>query len=268
MKARKQSRASPTTPSWEALEAVLGHTFGNPDLLSLALTHSSWVFETQCSNEQKHVGQDNEQLEFVGDAALGLLAAESLYRRFPKASEGELTRMRASIVSRKHLGDVGVRLGIGPWLRLGHTAEMNGSRERPSLYSNAVEALIAAIYLDGGLEAARNFVEREVLGPALPVLLATVAAAAEAPRSFNGAVGDHKTALQEWLRAAGRGQPEYRLLAESGPDHRRSFSVAVYVIGEEKTGALGAGIGSSKKQAQQEAARRALLHLSTVPGNG
>lgn len=267
MKSKKRVLAGPANPSWGDLEKVLGHTFRNPDLLTLALTHSSWVFETQGSKQQKSAGQDNEQLEFVGDAALGLLAAESLYRRFPGASEGELTRMRASVVSRRHLGEVGGRLGLGPWLRLGHTAEMNGSRERPSLCSDAMEALIAALYLDGGLEAARQFVEREVLGPALPGLLATVAAAADAPRSFNGSVGDYKTALQELLRAAGRGQPEYRLIAESGPDHLRSFSVEVHVTGEMERGSLGAGGGSSKKQAQQEAAHRALLHLSTVPGN-
>ncbi len=264
MSKSRHTLPQPAAPSLDSLQFLLGHTFRNPDLLLLAVTHSSWAAESTSGPPpaRRPAGQDNEQLEFVGDAALGLLTAEALFRRFPAATEGELTRMRASVVSRKHLGEVGARLGIGVWLRLGHTAELNGSRERPTLFSNAVEALIAALYLDGGLEAARRFVDREILGPALPGMLATLEAAVAAPRTFNGAVGDHKTALQEFLRHAGRGQPEYRLLAESGPDHRRTFQVEVRVVGESAaTAALAAAEGPSKKRAQQEAARLALLQL-------
>lgn len=268
MKTRRRTAApSPEeTAHLATLEALLEHSFQRPELLELALTHSSWAFEA--SDTKGLAGSDNERLEFVGDAVLGMLAAESLFRHFPSASEGELTRMRASVVSRQHLGEVGLRLGIGQWLRLGHTAEMNGSRARPSVFSNTIEALIAALYFDGGPETARQFVEREILGPALPGMLSTLQAAAAAPRTFNGAVGDHKTALQEHLRAAGRGQPEYRLLAETGPDHRRLFQVEVRVVGEAETMPLAAAEGLSKKKAQQEAARLALAQLSRDPARG
>jgi ribonuclease-3 len=246
----------------EELERVLGHSFRRPDLLTLALTHRSYVYDAGGSEEladRAHPARDNEQLEFVGDAALGLLAAESLCARFPASREGELTQLRASVVSRRHLGEVGARMGLGRWLRLGHTAEKNAGRTNTALFANAVEALIAALYLDGGIEVARRFVEEQVLAGALPELKAadgepgSIAIAG----TMSGAVGDHKSALQEWLQATGLGRPQYRLLGESGPDHRRVFRVEVRLEDE----ALAEAEGSTKKQAQQEAARLAMARL-------
>jgi ribonuclease III len=252
----------------EGLERLLGHTFKRPELLTLALTHRSYVYDTAAGGSGDLAGradpsQDNEQLEFMGDAALGLLAAEALCRRFPASREGELTQLRASVVSRRHLGEVGTRMGLGRWLRLGHTAEKNAGRTNAALFANAVEALIAALYLDGGIEAARRFVEDEVMAGAL----------AERPvegESVSGTVGDHKSALQELLQASGMGRPHYHLLGESGPEHRRMFRVEVRLDGDgSDPGALAEGEGSTKKRAQQEAARLAFAKLAHLKiGNG
>jgi ribonuclease-3 len=247
----------------QELERLLGHRFGRPELLTLALTHRSYVYDAGGAEEladRAHPARDNEQLEFMGDAALGLLAAESLCARFPASREGELTQLRASVVSRRHLGEVGARMGLGRWLRLGHTAEKNAGRTNTALFANTVEALIAALYLDGGIEAARRFVEEQVLAGALPE-----PKNAEGPTvvgTISSSVGDHKSALQEWLQATGQGRPQYRLLEESGPDHRRVFRVEVRL--EEE--ALAEAQGSTKKQAQQEAARLAMARLLVAAG--
>lgn len=242
----------PSTP----LEQLLGHSFTNPALLTLALTHRSHVFDgnlaAATSTDPRDPSKDNEQLEFLGDAALGLLAAEALYRRFPTHREGELTQLRASVISRKHLGAVGTRLGLAQYLVLGRTAEP--ARANPALLSNAVEALIAALYLDGGLEAARQFVEREILldviGNAAPRSLAP-------GEQFSATVGDHKSALQEMLQAQSRPRPEYRLLEATGPDHQRLFRVAVFLEAQS----IAEAEGPTKKLAQQTAARLAVAHL-------
>lgn len=250
----------------EELQQMLGHRFRRPELLTLAITHRSFVYDAAVSNgtgangadDRADPSHDNEQLEFMGDAALGLLAAESLCRRFPGSREGELTRLRASVVSRAHLGKVGTRLGLGRWLRLGHTAEKNEGRTNAALLANTVEAVIAALYLDGGIEVARRFVEDEVLEGALPELQQSLASGDR----FSGAVGDHKSALQELLQSSGRGRPQYRLLSETGPEHRRIFHVEVRLEGDETHhGALAAAEGSTKKQAQQEAARLAFVKM-------
>jgi ribonuclease-3 len=246
----------------EELEEMLGHRFKRPELLTLALTHRSYVYDAAVSDSfdlsaRADPSHDNEQLEFMGDAALGLLAAEALCRRFPASREGELTRLRASVVSRAHLGKVGTRLGLGRWLRLGHTAEKNEGRTNAALFANTVEAVIAALYLDGGIEVARRFVEEQVLDGALPELEQSLAKG----ERFSGAVGDHKSALQELLQATGMGRPQYRLLSESGPEHRRIFRVEVRLEGDDSHGALAEADGSTKKQAQQEAARLAVAQL-------
>ncbi len=251
------------------LERVLGHRFRQPSLLTLALTHRSFVYDSGSAGvDAADPSQDNEQLEFVGDAVLGLLAAEALCQRFPALREGELTRLRALVVSRKHLGAVGTRLKLGRWLRLGHTAEKNQGRSNAALFANAVEAVIAALYLDGGLEAARRFVETEVLAGALPDVAGPMAAGAQASGQlsgqFSGAVGDHKSALQEMLQAEGLARPEYVLLEASGPDHRRSFRVEVRLSGKPE--ALAEARGTTKKQAQQEAARLAVDLLRSQAG--
>jgi ribonuclease-3 len=253
----------------EELERVLGHKFARPHLLTLALTHRSFVYDAAVSGATGDLADpslDNEQLEFMGDAALGLLAAEALCRRFPGSREGELTRLRASVVSRKHLGEVGTQLGLGRWLRLGHTAEKNAGRTNTALFANAVEALIAALYLDGGIEVARRFVEDAVLAGALLNIEHSIAAGAQ---QFSGAVGDHKSALQERLQASGMGRPQYRLISETGPEHRRIFRVEVRLEGDEtRQGALAQAEGSTKKQAQQEAARLAVARLAEAALHG
>jgi ribonuclease-3 len=243
--------------SMEELERVLGHSFARKELLTLAVTHRSYVYDGAISvaaaGDLADPSHDNEQLEFMGDAALGLLAAEALCRRFPGSREGELTRLRASVVSRSHLGKVGTRLGLGRWLRLGHTAEKNDGRTNAALFANAMEALIAALYLDGGIEAARRFVEGEVLAGALPDA---------ADEGLSRAVGDHKSELQEMVQASQMGRPIYRLVHESGPEHRRIFHVEVRLEGGED--ALAEAEGSTKKRAQQEAARLAVEKLRSA----
>ena len=248
--------------SMDELEQLLGHSFARKDLLTLALTHRSYVYDGviaagggDVATNLADPSHDNEQLEFMGDAALGLLAAEALCKRFPGSREGELTRLRASVVSRSHLGKVGTRLGLGRWLRLGHTAEKNEGRTNAALCANAMEALIAALYLDGGIDAARRFVEQEVLAGALPD-----AANADLSR----AVGDHKSELQELVQARQMGRAQYRLVSESGPEHRRIFRVEVRLEGGEQ--ALAEAEGSTKKQAQQGAARLAVEKLQDESG--
>lgn len=268
-----QGVAAMAEPDLDGLEAVLGHTFARRALLELALTHSSVAHETatheRSAPEQSAAterptqpaqgspsaqpGDDNEQLEFLGDAALGLLVAESLYRRFPSRREGDLTRLRASLVSRKHLGEVGARLGLGQYLRLGKGEERSGGRRNSALLANAIEAVFAAIYLDGGLQALRDVVEQLVVLPSLPALASALCGGA--------AMGDHKSALQEHLQATGAGQPRYIVTDEAGPDHRKRFTVELRLQtgGQplESAVPIAKAVGSTKKEAQQEAARLA-----------
>jgi len=231
----------------EALEAILGYRFVGRELLELALTHRSYVYDGGAlKGEAADPSRDNEQLEFVGDAVLGLVVAEAVYRRFPASREGELTTMRAALVSRQALGEVGTRIGLGRWLRLGATAR-NGGRVSAALVSNAVEAVVAAIYLDGGLEAARLFVEREILGR----------------EGVGRALKDDKTALQELVQAEELGRVVYEPVSETGPAHKREFGVAVRLQGAgERFGELARATGMSKKLAQKEAARLALEVLA------
>lgn len=236
-------------------EAILfGHRFRDPGLLTRALTHRSLSYE-QNLEALHHPDSDNEQLEFLGDAVLGLLTAECLFRLFPASREGELTRLRASLVSRKHLAEVAARLDLGALLLLGRGEEQSGGRGKPALLSNALEAVIAAIYLDGGLTAARSFVEAEIVTPALPELHRALDPAS----TFSGAIGDHKSALQELLQATDRGQPRYVCVAESGPDHQKSFTIEV-CVGDNP---VAQATGSTKKIAQQEAARQAFALLKS-----
>ena len=194
----------------------------------------------------------------MGDAVLGLVVAESLFRRFPESREGELTRLRASLVSRRHLGAVASRIELGPLLRLGRGEDQSGGRQKPALLANALEAVIAALYLDGGLDAARQFIEKHIIEPTLPALHSAL----RAGDTFSGAIGDHKSALQEHLQATGAGQPHYALTAQTGPDHQKRFRVEVRV-GDGAGGsiALAESEGTTKKQAQQEAARVAFERL-------
>jgi len=243
----------------------LGHAFRNAALLDLSLTHRSLSYETN-PESLADPQADNEQLEFLGDAVLGLVIAEALYRRFPGSREGELTRLRASVVSRRHLGESAARLGLGSHLRLGKGEDRSGGRTKPALLANALEAVIAALYLDGGLAVAAAFIDRHILTPALPALDLALGSDASSP-TFSGAVGDHKSALQEHLQARGHGQPAYVLTDQTGPDHQKRFRVEVRVttpMGELTT--LSSAEGATKKEAQQQAARLALLKLSEPVG--
>ncbi|WP_260703601.1 ribonuclease III [Edaphobacter flagellatus] len=246
--ARKQTSETP---------ALFDHEFNRPELLKWALTHRSLAYESGPESLPDPTA-DNEQLEFVGDAVLGLAVAESLFKQFPNSREGELTRLRASLVSRRHLGAVAGRIGLGKLLRLGRGEEQSGGRQKPALLANALEAVIAALYLDGGLEAARSFIERYIIEPSLPELHGAL----RSGNTFSGAIGDHKSALQEHLQALGAGQPQYVLKAQTGPDHQKLFRVEVRIPdGEGGTRALGESEGTTKKQAQQQAARIAVERL-------
>ncbi len=256
MKTRRPEPAH-SQPLGSSSRLVLGHSFRDPALLDWALTHRSLSYERSPEESARPSG-DNEQLEFVGDAVLGLVVAEALFRRFPGSREGELTRLRASLVSRKHLADVAIQMDLGDLLLLGRGEEQSGGRRKPALLSNALEAVIAALYLDGGLEVARSFIDRVVIAPFLPELQDALASGGK----FTGAIGDHKSALQEYMQSSGAGQPHYVLTAQSGPDHRKTFRVEVRI--PEANGAsrpIGESEGTSKKQAQQQAARIALENL-------
>jgi len=229
------------------------YKFKQPQLLALALTHSSLAYERN-PERMPDPGSDNERLEFIGDAVLGLLVAEALYRRFPNLREGDLTRLRASLVSSRNLAQVAQRIELGPMLRMGRGEEHSGGQKKPALLANALEAVIAAMYLDGGLAPARDFVLRHIVEPAQTEL----ETALDASGPFSGAVGDYKSALQERLQAIGAGQPKYVLTDQSGPDHRKRFRIEVRIAEGEGWKTLAEAEGTTKKLAQQEAAKLAL----------
>jgi ribonuclease-3 len=233
------------------LQERIGHAFANPELLERALTHSSLAFEQGAAAAD---ASDNEQLEFLGDAVVGLIAADSLYDRYPELKEGELTRLRAGLVSRQHLGQVGLKLDLGANLFLGKGEERSGGRKKVALLANCLEAVIGAIYLDGGLGEARVFVEKWVVEPYVSQLRGAL--------ERGGGIGDHKSALQEFLQARKAGQPQYFVKGESGPDHRKRFLVEVRTpAAESGPRVLARGSGTTKKHAEQEAARRAYQKL-------
>jgi ribonuclease III len=254
----KKNGRAPSNESTSGLRPPLfDHRFQRPELLTWALTHRSLAYETK-PDTLPDPAADNEQLEFVGDAVLGLAVAEALFRRFPNSREGELTRLRASLVSRRHLGEVAARIDLGALLLLGRGEEQSGGRKKPAILANAIEAVIAALYLDGGLPAARAFIEKHIIDPAIPDLHLAL----QSGNAFSGAIGDHKSALQEHLQSTGAGQPHYALTAQSGPDHQKRFRIEVRI--NDKEGgftALAEAEGATKKQAQQEAARLAFQRL-------
>ena len=243
------------------LEAVLHYRFADPSLLEWALTHRSLPYEHAAGEAVADPRADNEQLEFLGDAVLGLVTTGLLLRRFPASREGELTRLRASLVSRRHLAGVAARLDLGAHLRLGRGEERTGGRRKPALLSNALEAVLGAIYLDAQavgadpLAAVTAVIAREVVDPAMPDLHSAIAT--------GGVIGDHKSALQEHLQATGAGQPRYVVAEESGPDHQKRFRIEVHApAGAGEGRLLASAEASTKKEAQQEAARLALAALT------
>ncbi len=228
----------------ESLEKRLEHQFVRPELLWQALTHSSHANE-------HHGGHltCNERLEFLGDSILGLVTAEHLYRRFPELPEGRMTRLRAELVCEQSLVKVARELELGNYLRLGKGEENTGGRNRPSILADCVEAIIAALYLDSGLPAAKHFIERHVLSQ--------LDAGVCPERST-----DNKTLLQELIQRKSGQILTYTLLNEAGPDHCKEFTVGVCLNGKE----LGQGRGHTKKEAEQAAAGAALAAMRRPTG--
>jgi ribonuclease-3 len=225
--------------AFDALEAAAGHRFRNRDLLRRALTHRSRVHDEPDD-------ADNEQLEFLGDAILGFLTSEALVARYPDWPEGRLSKLKAHLVSASHLHEVAQSLGIGSHLILGRGEEMSGGRAKRALLANALEALIAALYLDAGLVATRAFVVSQIIG--------------EAPSHDASAdpLTDHKSALQEMAQALKLPQPRYHIVEERGPEHAKTFIVEV-TVGRDWTSRAE---GMSKKDAGQRAAQQVLQQLS------
>lgn len=220
------------------LQQKLGYTFQNSQLLLTALTHTSFA------NEDRHHTRHNERLEFLGDSVLSVVVSEYLFSHNRQLPEGQLTRIRASLVCENSLFQFAQQLGLGAYLRLGRGEEKNGGRTRPAILADAFEAVIAAIYLDGGLEAARQFI--------LPYV-----------RAAHDTQKDYKTRLQEVVQQNPEERVRYEVVSQTGPDHDKNFTVEVHL----NSNCIGRGSGHSKKAAEQAAAREALalLGLSEPP---
>ena len=225
------------------LEERIGHSFRDLGILEHALTHRSRAHEDASGGVM-----DNESLEFLGDAVLGFVIADMLFVRFPTHSEGYKSKVKAGIVSSASLARLAEEIDLGRFVLLGRGEEKTGGRQKQAILADSYEALIAAIYLDGGIDAARAFIVAS-FGP-----LFAAAGEHAADASFTA---DWKSALQEWLQAAGRGLPVYRLASAEGPDHRKRFEIEVMVGGE----VISRAGGRAKKEAEQQAAREALAVL-------
>ncbi len=229
------------TANLDELENRVGYRFRNRELLTRALTHYSHVNEQLPPGTPRTVLQDNEQLEFLGDAILGFIVSERLLSEFPGAAEGKLSETKALLVSASHLLTTAKELGLGQFLFLGRGEEMSGGREKKGMLADSLEALIAAVYLDGGIDAVRLFITKAVL-----------------PESFEGFGSqneriDYKTTLQELARARKLPLPHYELIRQSGPEHAKIFTISV-AVGKQWAAQ---GEGSTKKSASQVAARLA-----------
>ena len=236
----------------DRLMDTLGYQFREPSLLDRALTHSSAVPELRAARGEDiaFAGsevQDNERLEFLGDAVLELLSSEFLLSHFPDWSEGQLSKSRARIVNAHSLEVAARSLSLGEHLRLGRGEEKTGGRDKPALLADAFEAVVAAIYLDGGLEPARELLQKTVF----PLALESGERISES---------DRKSALQEYLQGRGESPAEYRLAGETGPDHQKTFQVEVWAKGQ----CLACAEGNTKKEAEQRAARSALERLQQL----
>ncbi len=214
---------------FKELEQKVGHTFRDKQLLVTALTHTSFA------NEDRHRGRHNERLEFLGDSVLSVVVSEYLFSHNRQLPEGQLTRIRASLVCESSLFSFAMELGLGQYLRLGKGEEKSGGRTRPAILADAFEALIAAIYLDGGLEQARSFI--------LPYV-----------KAAHDTQQDYKTRLQEVIQQNPEERVRYELVDQTGPDHDKSFVVEVHL----NSNCIGRGTGRSKKAAEQMAAKEAL----------
>lgn len=223
----------------QVLEKKLGYTFRCKEQLQAALYHSSYANEHRCCGVSS-----NERLEFLGDAVLGLVTADYLYHKHPDLPEGDLTRMRAALVCEESLYEVAQSLGLGNELRLGKGEEAGGGRHRPSIQADAVEAVLAAVYLDGGIGSARKIIQKYILSREVAGLTK--------PR-------DYKTALQELVQRESDQVLKYQLVGEEGPDHDKRFFVEVTLNGTT----IGSGSGRSKKEAEQMAAHMGIQSLES-----
>ncbi len=243
------------------LEEAIEHIFQRHQLLEQALTHASYAREAESQNAAEGAATleaDNEQMEFLGDAVLSFAVSQELFRRFPEYHEGELSKLRAHIVSARRLLRPARALKIGDYLRLGRGEDRSGGRSKSALLVNALEAIIAALYLDAGLEAAHRFILRHILEPELAEVL--VQGGDSLP------VMDYKSALQEVAHASGRPQPRYVLVKAEGPDHRKTFTMEAHVPPSPGAddGFVRRSEGSTKKAAEQAAARQAWEYLQSL----
>ena len=237
-----EAESGKTTGDFSELESTIGHRFKNRIWLVRSLTHSSYLQEATSADDEL----SNEQMEFLGDSILGFVVSEALLSRFPGYSEGQLSKLKAHLVSASHLLHAAQELELGRYLRLGKGEERSGGREKKALVVDALEAIVSAVYLDGGLEAARAFVSRWVLG------------------SMDGSgieLQDYKSELQELLQRQHAGQPRYLVVRERGPEHNKRFTVQLR-LGSEP---LAEAEGDTKKAAQQAAAHIALDKLRETP---
>jgi ribonuclease-3 len=243
------------------LEESLGHHFQRRELIEQALTHSSQAREAEAAGGPSGLpgGGDNELLEFLGDAVLGLVTSELLFHRFPELQEGHLSKLRAHLVGQRHLLRVAEQLHIGDYMRLGRGEEKSGGRAKASLLVDALEAILAALYLDGGWNVARDFIVRTIVEPELTHMNLEASAMP---------VMDFKSALQETLQANGRSQPLYVLVKEEGPEHKKTFTVEARLTEPEMAQFVGRAQGATKKRAEQEAARQVLDRLAKQPELG
>jgi ribonuclease-3 len=239
------------------LEKALGHAFQRRGLLEQAVTHSSHAREAAARNGADEAA-DNEQMEFLGDAVLGFITSEELLSRYPAFSEGQLSKLRAYLVSERHLIRAARQLKLGEYLRLGHGEEKSGGREKTALLVDALEAVLAAMYLEAGLEPTRKFILKKVLGTELRRM--------SRAGSDNLPVTDFKSALQEAAHSLGWSQPSYVLVKERGPEHQKTFTVEARVrhAGETRREYAARGVGPTKKQAEQGAAKKALEYLRNL----
>jgi len=233
-----KNRDSKDGEGYAALEARLGHAFADHALCEAALTHKSWLNEAPGTSRT-----DNERLEFLGDAVLALVVSDLLMKRFPDRSEGELSKARAVVVSEAGLARTAQAIGLGPWIFLGRGEDAAGGRGKASILSDALEAIMGAVYLDGGLEAARRVAEQLFSGALHDVETQTR--------------NDYKSRLQERSQALLQATPQYRVVGQEGPDHDKRFSVTISLGGRE----YGRAVGRSKKEAEQNAAAQALVIL-------
>ncbi|MCL1995665.1 MAG: ribonuclease III [Defluviitaleaceae bacterium] len=227
-------------------QTILNYKFTDKDLQQQALTHSSYSYEKDLNNLK-----NNERLEFLGDAVLQIVVSEYLYHTFPKMREGDLTKLRSSVVCEPTLATAARDLGIAPLLVLGRGEEQAGGRDRDSILGDTLEAIIGAIFLDGGLDPAKKFV-LDTIVPHIKLL------------SESNELGDYKTRLQEMLQKKTTSPPKYVTVEESGPDHKKTFTI--HVIHKNKI--MGIGVGKSKKEAEQHAAQVALEKYKRYAGKG